>query len=929
MKTPTRNDGWLFRKTTASVVALLLSLACLAQSDETYWVAKVAGAENGLRGFFADFVPATESVLCEPSKVALDNRGSLYIAESCRHRIRKISPDGLITTVAGSDVEPGFAGDGGPALLARFNRPSSVAVDDGGNIYIADSFNGRIRRVTADGTINTVANVPGFDLAIDKAGNLYSAANSAIIRIRPDGTSTVIAGTTEFDPVTGQPRGDILLGAFGLTVDEAGNVYFAESRTHLIHKITPGGVLMTIAGQRFRSGFSGDGGPALEAKFSSPYDVDIDSEGNLYVADFHTSRIRKITPDGIVTTVAGGNPFVRTSLWGDGGRAIEARLSGPMGVAVGPGGTLYIADTRNARVRKVTPDGIIRTMAGGGGFNGDGQPAGHALVANPQTTAFDTAGHLYVADRDNHRIRKIDRDGVITTIAGNGESGFSGDGGPATEARLSWPTGVAVDAWGSVFVADTVNNRVRKVTPDGMIDTIAGNGAYAFRGEGEPARDAFVAGPVGLAVDSQGNLYVADTDNHRVRKITPEGIITTIAGTGEVGAAGDGGPAIQAQLIIPTGVAIGPDGTLYIADPPSFRVRKVSRDGIIATVAGTGTAGSGGDRGPATQALLRFPQSVAVDTAGNLFIADSANSRIRRVTPDGIIDTLEFQDAFEPERPFRIHHPNRVAIGPLGDLYFSRRNHIFHASKSQAHLVEPLPEISFTGLRQGASLVFGPIAPGMIVSVFGARLGPRDGRGATVTAAGAIETSLADTLVLFNRIPAPLLFVQAGQINAVAPFGLEGSKVAEIQVVRRGRASNIIRVPLLPAVPGIFTLSSSGFGNAAAINQDGTINSGDNPASRGSIVAIFATGAGQTDPPGEDGKLALDELPVPLLPISAEIGGLPARVFYTGAAPGFVAGALQVNVQVPQELDLERLFYVSLVLRVGNAPSRRVMLSVR
>ena len=158
-----------------------------------------------------------------------------------------------------------------------------------------------------------------------------------------------------------------------------------------------------------------------------------------------------------------------------------------------------------------------------------------------------------------------------------------------------------MDAWGSVFVADTVNNRVRKVTPDGMIETIAGNGAYAFRGEGEPARDAFVAGPVGLAVDPQGNLYVADTDNHRVRKITPEGIITTIAGTGEVGAAGDGGPAIQAQLIIPTGVAIGPDGTLYIADPPSFRVRKVSRDGIIATVAGTGTAGSGGDRGPATQ----------------------------------------------------------------------------------------------------------------------------------------------------------------------------------------------------------------------------------------------------------------------------------------------------------------------------------------
>jgi sugar lactone lactonase YvrE len=279
--------------------------------------------------------------------------------------------------------------------------------------------------------------------------------------------------------------------------------------------------------------------------------------------------------------------------------------------------------------------GTITTVAGNGtpGFSGDGGPATNARLAYPTGVAVDAAGNLYIADRLNSRVRKVSTSGTITTVAGDGSAGFSGDGGPATNAQLAGPYGVAVDAAGNLYIADFQNSRVRKVSTSGTITTVAGDGSFGFSGDGGPATNAQLAGPNGVAVDAAGNLYIADINNHRVRKVSTSGTITTVAGNGTPGFSGDGGPATNARLRPPTGVAVDAAGNLYIADIFNQRVRKVSTSGTITTVAGTGIYGFSGDGGPATNARLAYPSGVAVDAAGNLYIADQNNHRVRKVAP--------------------------------------------------------------------------------------------------------------------------------------------------------------------------------------------------------------------------------------------------------------------------------------------------------
>ena len=328
---------------------------------------------------------------------------------------------------------------------------------------------------------------------------------------------------------------------------------------------------------------------------------------------------------------------------GDGGPATNAQLALPTGVALDGRGNLYIADQRNNRIRKVDSSGTISTIAGTGeyGFGGDGGPATEAGLQSPSRVAVDGAGNLYIADYGNHRIRKVDSTGTISTIAGTGEYGFGGDGGPAVEAELRGPRGVAVDGAGNLYIADYADNRIRKVDSSGTISTIAGLGMWkkGFNGDGRPAVTAQLDQPADVAVDSAGNLYIADSLNRRVRKVDSLGFISTIAGTGQHagrrGPSGDGGPATNAQLAFPTGVAVDGTGNLYIADYGHHRIRKVDSSGTITTIAGTGTDGFRGDGGPATAASLINPYGVAVDGAGNLYIADYGNHRIRKVTRVG------------------------------------------------------------------------------------------------------------------------------------------------------------------------------------------------------------------------------------------------------------------------------------------------------
>ena len=323
----------------------------------------------------------------------------------------------------------------------------------------------------------------------------------------------------------------------------------------------------------------------------------------LYASLLATVAGAQTSTDWRIDTFAGRPAFV------DGGPAVEAELYNPAGVAVDGAGNLYIADASNNGIRKVDSTGTITTIAGTGelGFSGDGGPAVEAELYDPAGVAVDSAGNLYIADSGNQRIRKVDLTGTITTIAGTGEFGFSGDGGPAVEAELHSPRGVAVDSAGNLYIADSRNRRIRKVDSTGTITTIAGTGEFGFSGDGGPAVEAELRSPRGVAVDSAGNVYIADSGNRRIRKVDSTGTITTIAGTGEFGFSGDGGPAVEAELRSPYGVAVDSAGNVYIADVIDQRIRKVDSTGTITTIAGTGEFGFSGDGGPAVEAELRRP----------------------------------------------------------------------------------------------------------------------------------------------------------------------------------------------------------------------------------------------------------------------------------------------------------------------------------
>jgi sugar lactone lactonase YvrE len=550
-------------------------------------IATVAG--NSSAGYSGDGGPATNAQLSHPLGISVDGSGNLYIVDYYNDRIRKVSAAGIITTVAGNG-STGDSGDGGPATGAQLNAPFGVAIDSGGNLFIAEHGGDRVRKVSAGGIITTVA------------GN----------------------GSQGYSGDGGPATSAQLYNPGNVAVDANGNLYIADSLNNRIRKVSAGGIMTTVAGNGSQ-GYSGDGGRATSAQLYQPQGLTVDARGNLYIADTYNYRIRMVSPAGIIDTVA-GDGFENYS--GDGGPATAAQLNLPSGVAMDASGNLYIADSLSYRVRKVSAEGIITTVAGNGsqGYSGDGGPAASAQLESPASVAADANGNLYVSD--NNRIRKISAGGIITTVAGAG-SLYPGDGGPATEAQLAYPVGMAVDANGSLYIADWGASCIRKISAAGIITTIAGDGITGYSGDGGPAASARLNGPSGVAVDAAGNVYIADAYNHRVRMVSPAGIITTVAGNGSAGYSGDGGPATAAQLGVPEGVAVDASGNLYIADSGNERIRKVSAAGIIATVAGNGAAGYSGDGGPATGARLFGPMGVAAGAGGNLYVADFINNAIR------------------------------------------------------------------------------------------------------------------------------------------------------------------------------------------------------------------------------------------------------------------------------------------------------------
>ena len=429
-------------------------------------------------------------------------------------------------------------------------------------------------------------------------------------------------------------RARTLCQPWGVALDGTGDLFIADRSNHRIRKVDSGGTITTVAGNAFCD-FSGDGGPATIAKVCAiPLWCSAGRCGqSVYRGFCRIAEIRKVNSGGTITTVAGNGPF---NFCGDGGAATGACLANPSWVVLDGAGDLFIADQGNSRIRKVNSGGTITTVGGNGvaGFCGDGGPATSACLRNPFGVALDGAGNLFIADQSNQRIRKVDSGGTITTVAGNGVCAFLGDGGPATIARLCNPAGVALDGAGNLFIADQSNNRIRKVDTSGTIITASagGNGSFSFCGDGGPATSACLQKPFGVALDGAGNLFIADLNNNRIRKVDSSGTITTVAGNDLCGFSGDGGPATSATLCNPTGVALDGAGNLFIADLNNQRIRKVDSGGTITTVAGNGSFNFCGDGGPATSACLRNPTGVVLDGQGNLFIADRGNHRIRKVS---------------------------------------------------------------------------------------------------------------------------------------------------------------------------------------------------------------------------------------------------------------------------------------------------------
>src|ERR1700674_43710 len=413
--------------------------------------------------------------------------------------------------------------------------------------------------------------------------------------------------------------------------DKSGNLYVSDFSGQRIRKVTPAGIISTYAGTGI-SGFSGDGGPASSAQLSYPTGLVFDSAGDLILADGLNNRIRKIDPSGTITTIAGTGAAGYT---GDGGLATNATFNQTWGVTYDPSGNLYITDIGNCAVRIVNTSGIINTYAGNGtcGYAGDGGPAIHANLNLPRGMVF-AGGNLYIADTANHRVRKVNAHGTISTFAGNGQQGFGGDGGKAISARIGNPKGLTFRS-GTLYISNAGQGRIRTGTVStGIINTYAGSGVR-YDGDGRPLLPSFFFSPGGLLFNSSGNLLVVDTLNQRLREAAG-GVMKTIAG----GAIRDGHAATSAALVEPEAIAFDSSGNYYIADAAGNRIRKVSTTGTITTVAGTGVSGYTGDGGKATAATLWYPLGVALDSSGNLFIADDFNNVLRKVDTAGNISTF-------------------------------------------------------------------------------------------------------------------------------------------------------------------------------------------------------------------------------------------------------------------------------------------------
>jgi sugar lactone lactonase YvrE len=640
----------------------------ISRIDQKGRLVNVVG--TGYSGYSGDGGPATKAAMNIPAGLAFDRHGNLYIADRANHRVRKVDKKGIITTVAGNGTA-GFSGDGGPATKASLNLPSGVVVDNKGNLYISDRSNNRVRMVNTKGIIQTFAgngndgyhgdNMPAlkatldkpFGLALDKDNNLYIAdrGNNRIRKIDSSGLISTVAGDGGFYFIgdNGPAYRASIAGPTGVTVDGKGNIFIADRSNNRIRMVDRQGMIRTIMGTG-QQDYNGDSELARETNLHLPFGVALDKNGDLLVVDRSHYRIRKLIMKGSKVTTVAGNGVKQFG--GDGGPSQGANLEFPHGIDVDSKDNVIFADKAHYRIRKITPKGIISTIAGNGirGNIGDRGPALKASI-HPFRMRINDKDEIFFISPSGFvsLVRKVNTKGIISEYITTGDAGYqkavlASGSGVSTKSDItviSQFSDLMPDKKGNLYLADRINHQVRILSPNGKIKTVAGTGESNYFGDGGPATKAAFRDPAAITLDKAGNLYVADAANNMVRKIDTKGIISTIAGNGKHKDSGDGGPALEASLRSIDSLAFNPAGELHIVETNTHHIRKIKKDGTIVTVAGRpGIQGNFGDGGPATKGMLKQPADIAFDSKGNMYITDMGNNSIRKVDTKGIITTL-------------------------------------------------------------------------------------------------------------------------------------------------------------------------------------------------------------------------------------------------------------------------------------------------
>lgn len=789
------------------------------------------------------------AILRQIEGVAVRSDGTIYLADAADHRIRVISPEGIITTIAGNG-SPGADGDGGPANRARLNSPYGLALDRLGNLYVADLGNARVRLITADGKIRTVA-----------------------------GGGEIASGAADGTPATAVK----LLAPRNVLADESGGFYFSDFDAHRVFYVNGSGVLSTFAGTGV-GGYGADNIAAARSALRNPAGLIFEPLGGIVIVESGSHRLRRVSRGMIgpyLSDFLRLNPlYSPTSIAIDGSGATyiaDARASGALKrtaqgevvalplagrtVAAHPkGGAIYAL---NAALLRVDAGNKLSSMTGAGQIgeiNGDGGSADNARFAAPSGVVTDRAGNTYISDERSHRVRKLTPSGVITTIAGTGLPGYSGDGGPATRATLNGPRGLALDRFGNLFVADSGNHVIRRVAPSGSIATIAGNGFKGVRGDGGPASAAQFDTPSGIATGVLDDLFVADSGNHRIRRISAAGIVATYAGTGTAGFAFDGSAAVFAPLSDPRGIATDTAGNLFIADTGNNRIRRVDAAGVISTL---------GD------AEFSFPRGVAVATDGTIFVADTGKHRICQIVNSKVTKIAGGEAGFDGDGlsidEARFQFPSALAIDRDDNILIADTGNYRIRRLTKFTLVVGILRGSVR-TRSAATGKDAPIVAGMIADLEGENLAPA-GTVELSPSNGRFPTAFNGTEVQVNGEAAELIALSPTRLRVRMPARIDTSREATLDVWQNAVVQASSAVITAKAAPALFPVM---------VLEDGSVASPANPAMRGSVVTLFGTG---------EGLLSVSDA-------RFTVGGMEAQLLWGGPMPT-TPGVFQVNLRLP------------------------------